>query len=516
MPNTITLITGPNGVGKSALLYQIYRNLGKDLATYLPGHRQIHFNNNPETGGQDSISLATMMYQNPKHFSRYKGNWAEDHFKSIIRALCNKENAYNRDFRAQIATSKKGGEDAKEKVSPVDQLNLIFSRSGLPIEFTFSDYGFSAKRGGTLYSIEALSDGERAALYLAASILSQPPGRVLLIDEPERHLHPSITGILVETALRTRSDIALVLCSHDITLIERLEVKTTIYVRDSVVRQLEPETRVFDTVVILDGEIPDELRVDVLGSRSKILYVEGSETSRDAALYGAVFPGWKVLSKGGSEAVIEATRGLTSSSRLHWVKAAGLVDGDGRAPAEVEKLSASGVFVLRCPAVENLFFIEEAQRCYVDVALQMRGGASWEDRQQRLAEAVKTSARTDRDLVVARKTLWLIQREVSQQPLSVRDIQNDTTEDIAVSVKSIRDKVRQEVDQLVEEGDYREILLCLPIKGTNIPAAAAHALGAYSFKEYCDVIQYQIDIESRSGRSAVAALVKKLPVLDGS
>ncbi len=43
-PSTITLIAGPNGVGKSALLYQIYRSLGFAAAVYMPGHRQINLN----------------------------------------------------------------------------------------------------------------------------------------------------------------------------------------------------------------------------------------------------------------------------------------------------------------------------------------------------------------------------------------------------------------------------------------------------------------------------------------
>ena len=37
-----------------------------------------------------------------------------------------------------------------------------------------------------------MSDGERAAAIIAATVLVADPGTLFLIDEPERHLHRSI------------------------------------------------------------------------------------------------------------------------------------------------------------------------------------------------------------------------------------------------------------------------------------------------------------------------------------
>jgi AAA15 family ATPase/GTPase len=42
------------------------------------------------------------------------------------------------------------------------------------------------------FSMAKLSDEERNAIVLAAAVLTVDPGTVLLIDEPERHLHRSI------------------------------------------------------------------------------------------------------------------------------------------------------------------------------------------------------------------------------------------------------------------------------------------------------------------------------------
>jgi hypothetical protein len=47
------------------------------------------------------------------------------------------------------------------------------------------------KECGEPYSIAELSDGERNALLIAATVLTVKPGTLLLIDELERHLHRS-------------------------------------------------------------------------------------------------------------------------------------------------------------------------------------------------------------------------------------------------------------------------------------------------------------------------------------
>ena len=43
-----------------------------------------------------------------------------------------------------------------------------------------------------MYGAAELSDGERNALLISAEILTAKDGTLLIIDEPERHLHRSI------------------------------------------------------------------------------------------------------------------------------------------------------------------------------------------------------------------------------------------------------------------------------------------------------------------------------------
>jgi predicted ATPase len=65
--------------------------------------------------------------------------------------------------------------------------------SNLPIEISVEEGQkiVARKNGGNGYSVAELSDGERNAFLIAADVLTAKPGTLILIDEPERHLHRS-------------------------------------------------------------------------------------------------------------------------------------------------------------------------------------------------------------------------------------------------------------------------------------------------------------------------------------
>jgi ABC-type cobalamin/Fe3+-siderophores transport system ATPase subunit len=61
-------------------------------------------------------------------------------------------------------------------------------------------------------------DGEKSALLLAGEVLTTPEGAICIIDEPERHLHRSISAGLVKAIIAERSDAHFVVLTHDLEL----------------------------------------------------------------------------------------------------------------------------------------------------------------------------------------------------------------------------------------------------------------------------------------------------------
>ena len=401
----VLVIAGPNGTGKSALLAELYRSIGQETATYLPGHRQIQFNSSWDTTGMGADQLLAQLFSHTDHFSRYKNTWAEEQFKSEMRTLQNKEAEYARDYRARAQIRQKFVVETDSiKDSPIDKVNDVFTQAKLPVRFVLTDKGVSAQRGlSKPYSIEALSDGERAALYITSTFINRRPGTVLLIDEPEKHLDQSISALLLEACIRLRDDIAIVFSTHDPRLIDRIPDKNLFHVRNSDVVSHKPERRKYDVSAIeSEDESLEGLKKDLMGVRSRVLFIEGKSTSLDVPLYSRVFSDAKVIPKGEFQAVCDATRGISRLVGGHWLEPRGLVDRDGRDTNEVAALQKDDIYVLPFPTVENLFFMDAAVDCFISADMIYQGGRSYEDRTRGFKEEVVLSAGHARDDIVAK------------------------------------------------------------------------------------------------------------------
>jgi len=108
--------------------------------------------------------------------------------------------------------------------------------------------------------------------------------------------------------------------------------------------------------------IEEGLKRDILGARRKLLFVEGEARSLDAPLYGVVFPEVSVIAKGSSRDVEQAVAGIRGSQDLHWLRAFGIVDNDGRAQDDIAELKVKGVYAVAAFSVESVYYEPEIQR----------------------------------------------------------------------------------------------------------------------------------------------------------
>src|SRR5690606_7895135 len=100
-------------------------------------------------------------------------------------------------------------------------------------------------------------------------------------------------------------------------------------------------------------QIDDSIRLDILGARRKILFIEGTEQSLDKPLYSLIFPEISVIPKDNCRAVELAVVGTNSSRQHHWVEAFGIVDNDARTREDLGRLESNAVFPLPYFSVES-------------------------------------------------------------------------------------------------------------------------------------------------------------------
>jgi ABC-type cobalamin/Fe3+-siderophores transport system ATPase subunit len=511
----VVMVAGPNGAGKSALLYSIYRSIGPTRSHYYAGHRQITFNHGWENSSQDIDQLKTSLFQNYDSSNRYKNHWAEDVFKSIIKRLSQEDAEYKSRIVDILESDPSGAQILKRKdPSPVDKLNTVFKAARMAVRFRIGNRGLRAVRNGAEYEIDQLSDGERSALFIACAVLVQDANTVIAIDEPERNLNPSIAAPLLNALITTRNDLGYIFASHDVNLISGGDINTLIYVRDSKITSMKPETREFDAKIVTEFEILDEsLKRDLLGTRQKLIFVEGTTNSIDFRIYNTLLPNWKVSPKGGAQDVIDAVRALRRNHELHWVEVAGLIDRDGRPDCEVTALESDGIFALRCPTAENLLFLQKVVEAVAKKLFETEGGIDINSRMLAAETALQEALTAAAPDISARLATWRINRELAEAKVNVADVKSNGKIKANFDFEKITNEASEEISSLVQTTTGFDAVRKIPIKNTLIGSRIVSAIGC-DIKRYKNIVFRQLELNSDISELIKGEILQFIPSLE--
>ena len=390
----VLYIVGTNGSGKSALIHKFVReNRNDKRVRWIAAHRQTWLN----SGATDFTSRNRQEYEEnrisnlSRQDSRWRDNQAARHLSAVLYDLGAKENARARSIVRHM--EKESISDAQrilgETPSPLKLMNQLLRRGSLNVELENADDGsIVAKReGGATYDIAQMSDGERSAMIISAQVITAEPGTVFLIDEPERHLHRSIIEPFL-TALfdLRREDCTFVISTHEVMLPVANPDASVLMLRSCQWNGTKCEAWEAE-ILEPHSELPEELKVAILGGRKKILFVEGALRSLDLHFYRALFPDASVKPTGSYEKVIQAVRGLRESKALHHLDAYGLIDGDNRGKEKLAKLAEFNVFALDVYSVEGLYYCAAA----IESVARKQAGILGADAQELVTDAKRAA-----------------------------------------------------------------------------------------------------------------------------
>lgn len=358
------VIVGANGAGKSKLGAWIEKQSWNDVHR-IGAQRNLNFNENiPLKNYKEAENLVFYGKSDGKDLEKNtRWQWGHyttrlmDDFDNVLSALIALKNNEVNKFAQEC---KDAGNDKNKwpdiPITSIEKLKEIWStvlpQRGL-IEDDSKFYAFVKKEGGIeRYSATEMSDGERAVLYLTAQVLCVPYNKILIIDEPEIHLHPSIMNRLWKTLESYRNDCLFIYITHDLQFASAHGSVDKIWIKS------------FDGLnwtlkKIIDENLPEELVLEVLGSRRSLLFVEGEKNSYDYQLYTQLYQDYLIIPCGGCSQVISRTKAFKNSKTLHEYAVYGLIDRDYRTQQEIDVLKKHGVYTLDVAEVENLFIVEE-------------------------------------------------------------------------------------------------------------------------------------------------------------
>ncbi|BCT93274.1 hypothetical protein LYSHEL_22980 [Lysobacter helvus] len=322
-----------------------------------------------------------------------------------------------------------------------------------------------------LYSASEMSDGERAIFYLTGQVLVAEQGALLVVDEPELHVHPSIMNKLWDQLENARPDCAFAFITHD------LEFAAARVGQKFIIREYSAGPRWKLEAMPVDAGFPEEITTLLLGSRRPILFVEGDGGSLDQSVYRCVYPEWTVVPMGSCQDVIRAVATMRTNAAFTRLRCAGIVDADDYDVTEIERLTELGVSVLPVSELENVFLLPNISREIAraehldDTEIEARLG---ELRTELLTIAAQPESI---DAVVRRHTVRRIDRLVKRidvsRERSIDQIDSEfRAQAHALNIHGLAEDRRRGINAAIAAQDLPALLALLDNKGLIARAAS--------------------------------------------
>ena len=203
------------------------------------------------------------------------------------------------------------------------------------------------------YNASEMSDGERVIFYLAGEVVCAAENSIIIIDEPEMHIHKSLIKTLFDLIEIERQDCSFVYLTHDIDFAFTRHNALKIWAKAF------EGNNVWDYEFLEDKmPIPEQLYLEVLGSRKPVIFLEGDNSSIDYEIYEQVYSDYTLKPLGGCEKVIHSVKSFNEQNGFHHINSFGIIDRDRRQDLEITKLNEKNIWVLDVAEAENLLLLE--------------------------------------------------------------------------------------------------------------------------------------------------------------
>ena len=515
-------IVGANGSGKSALIQRLVSSNRNEKIRRISAHRQTWFQSEsldftPQARRQFDLEITRLEVQDE---ARWRDQYAQQRQSAVLFDLVAKENE-----RARLITRHIDDQDVEEanrisrrETSPFDQINklLVLGTLAIILEHSKGEEILARhKNASDSFSIAQMSDGERNAAIIAATVLTVEPETVLLIDEPERHLHRSIIEPFLSALFERRKDCTFVISTHEIALPVADPEAHTLVVHSC--SWNENRANAWDVDLLeARAELPEDLKRAILGSRKRILFVEGDRSgSLDLPLYDALFPGISIVPKGGCAGVLRAVDGLRGSENLHHVEAFGLIDRDNRPDDEIIQLASKHVYALNVYSAEALYYCSDAIAAVAQhqaEALLGNADEMVELAKEKALDVLKESGLAER--MAARRCERHVRNSMLSKIPDWKSIETNPTATICASIPSPFPDELDYFRNLLAEKKLDELIARYPLRDSRVFDMIADALQLTGKNTYEKTLLSRLQANARLAQSVKRRIKSLADALD--
>ena len=336
------VMIGANGSGKSTFARQLRGHLASNVVILTAQRFLQHRKSESWPASGDEIAVV----QEFQHES--KNNVDFDTFKRMITTdmdnLINALMSQHMDCAIKAYGGKPGFESVLDKTisiwqEVIEHRKIEINHTGLCI------YGDNIAS----YDFNYLSDGEKAVFYFIGHIMLAAESSYIVVDEPENHLHATICNKLWDTLEKVRSDCKFIYLTHNLSFATNRNNCTVLWNKE----YKPPYTWNFE-VLPDTGIIPEQLVMEIVGSRRNVCFCEGNDNSSiDYKLYSVLFPQYTVIPVDGHRNVIDYVNTYNKTTSF-VTKAVGIIDGDHHLLNQINKWKNQKIFTLPINEIENI------------------------------------------------------------------------------------------------------------------------------------------------------------------
>lgn len=370
------VLLGANGAGKTRFSVYIEE---KNDPTFSSHNYQLDDSHIHRLSAQKSLSISPVIpildlessqndlfigsavgysYKKGSRFSDDPATQLLDDFSSALSLLFS-EAQY--ELQCEHEELKKCYTEGKQMPQPVetvvDKAQRIWNTLLPHRTIDLSGNGVHAIFDGQRYLGKEMSDGERVMLYMICQALVVKPNTLFIIDEPELHIHKAIVNELWTLLENERPDCIFMYLTHDIDFALSRNNAQYLWIKSFDGNDWEYEFLDIDCY----SDLPSKLLLEMLGTRQKTVFVEGTKDSYDYKLYQEIYreKGYHVIPCGGCQDVIRLVKAKKTYGQLQHIEVYGIIDRDFRVERELAALRRDGIYALGVAEVENLFVVPE-------------------------------------------------------------------------------------------------------------------------------------------------------------
>ena len=476
-PGDVLFVLGANGTGKSGLIQHLYKE-HRDKAIRITAHRQTWMGSSRVEISPSTKKEQENQLRKEDTFSRarwqdfYAGARYQMSLLNLIQARHARNTAAIRAYRDGKMEDLE--ELGSEKGDPVSILNRMLSHSNMPITIDIKDDEeiTAIKRNQSYsYGVAEMSDAERSILLLAADVLTCPANSLVLIDEPERHIHRSISSSIIRDLLSCRPDCFFAIATHELMLPIDIDSSKILMLRDCVFQ--EKDIMKWDADFINSAsKIDESLKHDIFGSRRKLLFVEGTNNSLDNALYSILFPGVSIIPKESRRNVESSVKAVGEADGFLWIRAYGIVDGDGYSDEKKDELRDHKIYPIDVYQIESIFYDAKIQSNMFPEKL-----SEIEDAKKNALDSFSRNAET----LAKARAFQKCRDEVFSHLPNHEKFEN---KDIAFRFKDVLDEEMVILRDLIQHEEYDNIVRKYPIRRAGVLDEIARKLDYRDRKAY--------------------------------